>query len=306
MNTVLAAALLSLAAMTLVLLPRHLRSATWPTRVPATALLLWQAAFVTGLLAILGAGIFLGLRPLRSDVPHAVVEALEGSAGLEVQDAAGRLTVAVLLLTLLVGSTVIVNLLLELRHRRNLRDRQRMLVDLVSTNRPGLPGVDVVDHPLPTAYSIPGRSWRIVVTRGLLEQLEPAQIQAVLAHERAHYRQRHHWVTLLFAVAVRCRVLQARAAFEQVRGLLEMCADDAVRRDHADETLASALLHLTRTTGAPPPVAFAAADRLVVDRVQRLIRPTPRSRWLPPLGLLSAAGLVAAPILAIVVPCLSS
>lgn len=307
MTGFLAGALATLAVLVLVALPRHLTSASWPTRVPATALLLWQAAFLTGWLAILGAGVFLGLRPLGADLPHALVDALHGRFALEVHSFGGQVNLAVLLVTVLVGLAAIGSLAVELRHRAEVRGRQRTLVDLVSAANADWPGVAVIDHPQPIAYSIPGWSWRIVLTRGLLDELEPRQISAVLAHERAHARQRHQWVTLLFAVAIRCRVPGARAAVEEVRGLLEMCADDAVRRQHEDRVLVSALLFLAQATAeaTSPTGTFAAADRLSVDRVQRLLTPAPRARWLPPMGSLSAVCLLAAPILAIVLPCLT-
>jgi Zn-dependent protease with chaperone function len=46
-------------------------------------------------------------------------------------------------------------------------------------------------------YCVPGRLPTIVVTTGALAVLEPEQLAAVLAHERAHLAGRHH---LLLAV----------------------------------------------------------------------------------------------------------
>lgn len=49
----------------------------------------------------------------------------------------------------------------------------------------------------PAAYCLPGRPPTIVLTTGALAVLDPEQLTAVLAHERAHLAGRHH---LLLAV----------------------------------------------------------------------------------------------------------
>ena len=43
---------------------------------------------------------------------------------------------------------------------------------------------------MPVAYCVPSRKRPIVVSSGALDQLEDTQLQAVLAHERAHLRYR--------------------------------------------------------------------------------------------------------------------
>lgn len=308
MTAVLGSILLLLATASLVVLPRRLADAAWPTRAPATALLLWQASFVTGLLALAGAAVLLGLRPLQADVPHALVEFVHGHLAVDLSGAGGVVSLVVLILTAGASAAIALCLFGELRARARVRRHQRTLVDLLGTRSPEWPGVDVIDYPVAAAYSVPGRRWRVVVTRPLLEELTPAQVRAVLAHEHAHAAQRHHWVTLLFSVASRCRLPRARRCYDEVRGLLEMCADDAVRSSHGNRTLASALVHLSRASAqtTSPSGSFGVADRLALDRVQRLIAPSPRPRWLPPLGSLAAAGLLAGPLVAIAVPCLTS
>src|SRR5215469_8511477 len=44
----------------------------------------------------------------------------------------------------------------------------------------------VIDDPQPAAYCMPGRSGTIVLTSGALAVLDPGQLAAVIAHERAH------------------------------------------------------------------------------------------------------------------------
>jgi len=51
---------------------------------------------------------------------------------------------------------------------------------------PGVTAAVVLDAPRPAAYCVPGRPGTIVLTSGALAVLEPSQLAAVLAHERAH------------------------------------------------------------------------------------------------------------------------
>src|SRR5205807_2056578 len=80
------------------------------------------------------------------------------------------------------------------------RRRQRALLTLLAHGDPKVPGALVVDYPSAAAYCLPGlrsRS-RIVVSVGALELLGRGELAAVLAHERAHLRERHDLVLLPF------------------------------------------------------------------------------------------------------------
>ncbi len=60
----------------------------------------------------------------------------------------------------------------------------------------GLPATGelaVVDLPTHQAFAVPGRPGRIVVSSGLLRSLDGRDRRALLAHERAHLRDGHHW-----------------------------------------------------------------------------------------------------------------
>ncbi|WP_410925020.1 M48 family metalloprotease, partial [Pseudomonas aeruginosa] len=56
----------------------------------------------------------------------------------------------------------------------------------------------VVEHADAAAYCLPGRQHEIVFTSAALGALDEDQRSAVLAHETAHLRSRHH---LILAVA---------------------------------------------------------------------------------------------------------
>jgi Zn-dependent protease with chaperone function len=136
----------------------------------------------------------------------------------------------------------------------------------------------IIDDDAPAAYCLPsGRRRVVVVTAGALARLTPRQMQAVLAHERAHLRGRHHLV-LAFATSLSRAFpavpLLARAAAEFTE-LAEMAADDAAARRHDPADLAAALV--TLAGAATHSTALAAAGPSAVARVQRLLAQPPPS-----------------------------
>jgi Zn-dependent protease with chaperone function len=137
----------------------------------------------------------------------------------------------------------------------------------------------VLDARQPVAYCIAGRPATIVLTSGALAVLDPAQLTAVLAHERAHLAGHHHLVTSLtrgLAASFPGVPLFTRGPAEVAR-LAEMCADDAATRHIDRRTLVAALLAMG--TGTPvPAAALAATGYAITARVQRLLEPPRRAR----------------------------
>jgi len=146
----------------------------------------------------------------------------------------------------------------------------------------GLPGVTaavVLDAAEPAAYCVAGRPGTIVLTSGALALLDPAQLAAVLAHERAHLAGHHH---LLIALtrglgAVFPAVPLFTRGPENVARLAEMCADDAAARRSGRGTLMAALLAMA-TGAAVPASALGATARAVTARLQRLADAPRRGR----------------------------
>jgi beta-lactamase regulating signal transducer with metallopeptidase domain len=136
------------------------------------------------------------------------------------------------------------------------------------------PNAVVLDAPQPAAYCIPGRPATIVLTTGALAVLDPAQLTAVLAHERAHLSGRHHLlISLTRALAASLpRVPLFTQGARQVARLAEMCADDAAARRGGRLSLVAALLAMG-TGAAVPTAALAATGGAVTARVQRLLEP---------------------------------
>jgi Zn-dependent protease with chaperone function len=134
-------------------------------------------------------------------------------------------------------------------------------------------GAVLLEHPQPAAYCVAGRHPTVILTTGAVAALEPAQLAAVLAHERAHLAGRHH--TLLALARTGRQVLPfvplMRDADTQVARLAELHADDAATRASDPRSLATALVVLA--TAASPAPALAAAATDAVQRIHRLLGP---------------------------------
>ena len=137
----------------------------------------------------------------------------------------------------------------------------------------------VLDAARPAAYCVPGRPAAIVLTSAALAVLDPGQLTAVLAHERAHLAGRHHLLIALtrgLAATFPGVPLFSRGPAEVAR-LAEMCADDVAARRSSRPTLVTALLAMGTGT-AVPAAALAATSGAVAARVQRLLEPAPPAR----------------------------
>ncbi len=144
---------------------------------------------------------------------------------------------------------------------------------------PGGGAAVVLDAAQPAAYCVPGRPAAIVLTSAALAVLDPGQLTAVLAHERAHLAGRHHLLIALtrgLAATFPGVPLFIRAPAEVAR-LAEMCADDVAARHSSRPALITALLAMGTGT-AVPAAALAATGGAVAARVQRLLDPVPRAR----------------------------
>jgi Zn-dependent protease with chaperone function len=144
---------------------------------------------------------------------------------------------------------------------------------------PGVTAAVVLDAPRAAAYCVPGRPGTIVLTSGALALLDPAQLAAVLAHERAHLAGRHH--LLIALTRGLAAVFPAVPLFTQgpqnVTRLAEMCADDAATRHSGRRILMAALLVMA-TGAAVPASALGVMACAVTARLQRLAEAPVRAR----------------------------
>lgn len=268
--------------------PDAQRRLTGLRRTPAAAMLLWQATTLAAVLAALGAGLSLVTVSAWPD---------GGAVGLLEYAAAG----AAALVTAVVAGRLLLSGHRVGRRLRTLRRHHRDRVDVVAAR--ARDGVRVLDVDLPVAYCLPGagRS-RVVVSAGALAQLGPAELAAVLAHERAHLRARHDLVLEAFTVLQQAfpRPVVSRAALAEVRLLVEVLADRRAARGVGAAPLGRALLVLARGGGTPE-ASLGAAGGDLVTRVELLGDLGPH-RLQALLVVLAAVLVVALPTLLVVVP----
>ena len=248
-----------------------LHRAHWPSRAPRLGIWVWTALSVSTLAAAVLAGLALAvpwvrLTPALADLVHACWAlirvhyatpggALTGVTGLAV---AGG-----------IGARLLVRLVVENVRSARLRRSHRDRLLLLAHPHPSR-AVVVLPCSDPAVYCLPGRPGLVVCTSAALERLDSDELQAVLAHEQAHLRGRHHQLLTLAAVLRSAFpfVPTLRLAEQDLAVLVEMRADDAARRVRRPWVLGSALVKLA---GAEMPrVALRASGAGLVVRVQRL------------------------------------
>jgi len=247
-------------------------------RAPRASLVAWQAVTLGGILAALVAA------------PAAVP--------LFLDDATPVAEHPWWLLAALVVSALVLGRVLWAGHNvgtvlRRMRSEQRQLVDIVAAReRDGR--VHVVQHPTPTAYCIPGRGSRVVLSQGVLDALPEDQLDAVIAHEEAHLRGRHDLLLEFFSVAHAAvpRPLRSEAALAEVRLLVEALADRAACRRSGEVATARALVALA---GSRTPEAALGAGTTAPVRL-RLLADGPAHRTLSAVAYAWAAVAGALPL----------
>ncbi|WP_396912434.1 M56 family metallopeptidase [Mycolicibacterium sp.] len=262
----------------------------------------WLVTVGTALSAWMGALGILIVGSAKSLITNTALTFCVGTLGITnavllPRTAATVLVVALLTVTAAVAVETTRRVILALgRTRRSNRDHVEA-VQIIG--RPtDHDGVVAVSADRPTAYCVTGgRRSAIVVTTAALDLLTPAGLAAVLAHERAHLRGRHHHIiaTLNALAAALPRLPLMRAAACSVPPLLEMCADDAASRRHGRAPLLTSLVALS-TRHRLPEGALAAAGTAVVERAVRLTGTAPQYGHWPraaALALLAATALTA-------------
>jgi Zn-dependent protease with chaperone function len=297
---VLPATAASLAVLAVLLawpVPALLARARWPRRDPLVALVCWQAIGLAGGLSMIGALLVHGLAPWGHSLPEAVWSVVTARpAGDPVR---GDHWVALTLAGVLAFELLGVLVLSWVRTART-RRRHRELLELVVRPSAELPDTRLLEHPAPVAFCIPGARPLLVLSSGMVAELDGDQLAAVVAHERAHLRERHHLLLLPFvAWEAALPVLPAAGrAHAAVRELVEMRADDVALHSLSGtaprRTLARAIVAAAGGAGGAgvPTGALAISGSVTGARVVRLLEPPDplpaAARW----TALAAAGLL--------------
>ncbi|GAA2121738.1 M56 family metallopeptidase [Glycomyces algeriensis] len=260
--------LLAYAVLLAVLGPRLMDRARWPVALPRLAITTWFALALSFVLALVLAGAAI-VHPTEAfaagtveDCVLALRELHGPIAGPIVAVVAVALTWALPMWIVFAGAVVA---------RSTAAERLRLRRALANAPHDRDLGAIVVESACPAAYCIPGKGGLVAVTSGALELLDRPELDAVLAHERAHLAGRHH---LLVALAQTGRRAFGRLPLfahlpDRIGHLVELAADDAAARSASRSTLARSLLNVA--TAQTPVEALAASGGDTVARIERLL-----------------------------------
>lgn len=251
-----------------------LRRTRWAERAPRLGIVAWQALSGSLVASVVLAGLSLAVPVslVSSDLAGLLDTCVMLLSDQYSTPGGAVVSTAGLLLSLVVLARAAQCLLRSWRTARAGRIRQRTQLSLLAHTDDDR-DVVVLDHASCAAYCVPGRAGRIVITSAAQAALDPEQMTAVIAHERAHLRGRHHLV-IQCATSLRAAfpfVPAFRHAEDEVARLTEMVADDAAIRTVDRLTLATALVRLAE--GTTPAGALGAGGSTVLIRVRRLADP---------------------------------
>jgi Zn-dependent protease with chaperone function len=281
--------------------PAMLARATWPTRAPRAAIVLWQSIALAAVLSAFSAGIAIASRlfvPGPDGRPTATITSEIEVLGWPLW----TVYVIVFAVTMVIGARLTFAVVQVAVATRRRRAHHRMVVDLVGKSQGN--HLRILDVAQPLAYCLPGVRSRVVVSEGALNALADNEVAAILSHERAHLRARHDLVLEMFTTvhAAFPRFVRSAHALHAVRFLIELLADDAAVRAAGPTPLARALVACA--SGHTPSGALAAGGPTTVLRVRRLSG-RPNSRVLAAGAYLAAAAVLVVPTAALAVPWLT-
>ena len=304
----IAAVLLGYAACVGTLGARVLGRAGWTARAPMLGIVTYLAAGWSVLAALGLAGLTLAVHAtaLGGGLSHLIGACVLRLRAMYATPGGAAIAGLGLILTGAVAARTALTAASHLRTTGRQALRHAQTAWLVGQPEPAL-GAVLVEHPEPAAYCVSGRQPTVIVTTGALRALDDDQLDAVLAHERAHLAGRHH--RLLAMAKIAGQVLPflplMRDADTQVARLVELHADDAATRASDPRSLATALVVLA--TGASPEPALAAAATDAVQRIHRLLGPAEQlGRVHRQLLRATAAALALAPVLLALAPAVAA
>jgi Zn-dependent protease with chaperone function len=236
----IAVILLAWAALAMLLSPYALGRRHWVHRYPRVALGAWCATLVSGMGCVIATFVIV--------LHEAQSLAHEPPARLGTGQIVTSLCLSIggFVLTAIVGGVTGLALWRAVPLIRH-RVETRRLVARAMPITPYAMSDDVpvfsIDSPAPIARSLPGRRPMIVISTSLEHALTTDELGAVISHEVAHLRQRHHLLALLAALQRSCAPgLPCSRAFERsIALLIELAADDEAARRCGQATTASAL-----------------------------------------------------------------
>jgi bla regulator protein blaR1 len=278
--------------------------ARWTEIAPRAAIVLWQSVGLALGVALVGACFELGRSASTGVGPRRVVTDFTASrlpppssSGMRPSELFG-VTAGLIVVTLLFGSLIVRAVGIA-----RARARQRVLIDLVGTEREGLPGTVIVEHPIATAFGLPGLRGRVVVSSRAIDVLTAEELQAVLAHERAHLHAHHDLVLFPFR-SLASSLPESRtlaAVSSRVGTLVEMAADNRALRECEPSALAGALCTLA-DGGTLLAKEGASAATTMTQRIEHALGVNRRSKVFAFGSVVAALGIMALPLAVLFAP----
>ncbi|MCC3316771.1 M56 family metallopeptidase [Nocardia africana] len=181
-----------------VLAPSVLRRYTRDGIAPRLGLTAWLCAIVSVAVSW-AAAIVVVVVDIAHDMSHPGETSILDSCLLQLHDAATGQYGAVIQVALLslaamaavAGGFLLARLTAGLLRARSVTHDHARMARVIGRHNSRL-DVFVIDLDEPMAYCVAGKPDTVVVTQGVVEALDDAHLQAVLAHERAHLAGRHH------------------------------------------------------------------------------------------------------------------
>ncbi|HVZ77401.1 MAG TPA: M56 family metallopeptidase [Gemmatimonadaceae bacterium] len=255
--------------------PAILTRARWTSRAPMWGVLAWQSLVVSIIAAtVLGAlALVIPSDHYRDGIAHllrACTTALTARFGPSDAIAAWfGLAVA----GTIVGSLTVATLATMLVTARA-RRRHQAALDLVAV-RAAHPAMRLLPDSRVIGYCLPGRAPRVVISTGAVATLRADELNAVVQHELAHLRGRHH--LLVIAALIPRRAFGGIRVFAQahreVARLVELRADDVAARSCGRPALARAIVRMA-TAATPAAEVLSSSGGSVVQRARRMAGPT--------------------------------
>lgn len=155
------------------------------------------------------------------------------------------------------------------------------------------PHDDVIASMEPLAFALPGNPGRVIVSTGMLEQLNHSEQRVLYAHERSHLRHNHHrFLHLSETAAAALPIL--RPITDQVRFATERWADEDAVNEVGDRRLvarAIARAAVAASTAGAPSTAMALTGSGSRARVEALLEPPHDRRGFPAWVAFGVTGL---------------
>lgn len=210
-----------------------------------------------------------------AQVPQIAAEGRWSVAALRAEDPVYCVVAASSALVLAVGLVSLV--VAAIRQVRHLVLARRECADL-----PGETELVVVDDDTPLAFALPGAPGRVVVSRGMLRCLGDDEREALLMHERAHLRGRHHLFQSVWRLTAALNPL-LRPLVVAGGYVLERWADEEAAERVGDRRVVAHAVGRAAlaSAGASRPPALAVTGGAVPQRVRALLAPPPARRSLP-------------------------